>query len=204
MKIQVLLFDDANSIVHRDVIVPKANITASIVVGIWQAAVDFIRETALTKPIVHRFLPCVKYLLFLRAVRIYGIMSFTDSRIILPLFSLSASSSSSSCSSGSSSSSSSESAKRSSAIETILAMPPGRRRPRCTFRGPALHELSSLSLLHSHVVYKQPVLRRLFTHRRQILTLHNRATPQAPLCNRELWKRNKRKRSIVKSNKLAL
>jgi len=29
MKIQVLLFDDANSIVHTDVIIPKANITAS-------------------------------------------------------------------------------------------------------------------------------------------------------------------------------
>jgi hypothetical protein len=39
-----LPFDDANSIVHTDVIVPKANITASIVVGIWQAAVDIIRE----------------------------------------------------------------------------------------------------------------------------------------------------------------
>src|ERR1700733_2123495 len=51
----------------------------------------------------------------------------------------------------------SKSAKCSS-IEIILAMRLGRRRPRCTFRHPALHELSSLSLLHSHVVYKQPVL----------------------------------------------
>src|SRR5580700_5054270 len=42
--------------------------------------------------------------------------------------------------------------------------------------------------------------RRSFTHRWQILTLHNRAAPQAPLCNRDLWKRNKRKRSIVKPN----
>src|SRR5277367_5528570 len=52
----------------------------------------------------------------------------------------------------------SESAKCSSITETILAMPLGRRRPRCTFRRHALHELSSLSLLHSHVVYKQSVL----------------------------------------------
>src|ERR1700728_3610913 len=35
---------------------------------------------------------------------------------------------------------------------TILAMPLGRRRPRCTFRRPDLHELSSLTLLHSHVI----------------------------------------------------
>jgi hypothetical protein len=50
----------------------------------------------------------------------------------------------------------SESVKCSS-IETILAMPPGRRRPRCTSPRPTSHELSNLPLLHSHVVYKQPV-----------------------------------------------
>jgi hypothetical protein len=103
---------------------------------ICQAAVDIIREIALTKPAVHQFLPCVRRLLFSRAVRIYGIMSFADSRIILFvlffwfLFLLL-----------------SESAKRSPITETILPMPPRRRRPRCTFRRSALHELSGLSLL---------------------------------------------------------
>jgi hypothetical protein len=38
-----------------EVVVFEAN---SIVVGIWQAAVDIIRETALTMPVVHRFLHC--------------------------------------------------------------------------------------------------------------------------------------------------
>ena len=96
------------------------------------------------------------FLLFLRAVRIYGIMSFTDSRIILPLFSLSAPSPSSSCSSGSSSPS-----LRISQMFLRHRNHPSyatRRRSRRTFRHPALHELSSLSLLHSHLVYKQPAL----------------------------------------------
>jgi len=36
---------------------PETNITSSIVVGIWQTAVDIIREIALVRPVVPQSLP---------------------------------------------------------------------------------------------------------------------------------------------------
>jgi hypothetical protein len=48
------------------------------------------RNGALSRPVAHRFLPCGRRaglnicLLFLKAVRIYGIISFVDSTIVLP------------------------------------------------------------------------------------------------------------------------
>ena len=55
----VLLFDDAYTIVRTDVIVLEANITTSNPIGIWQAAIDILREIALLRAVVHRFMRCV-------------------------------------------------------------------------------------------------------------------------------------------------
>ena len=47
-KSKSLLFDDANSIVYTEDVVSDVNITLSIVVGIWQAAVDIVWEILYT------------------------------------------------------------------------------------------------------------------------------------------------------------
>lgn len=50
VQIQIMLVDDATSILHKVVVIPGADISPSIVVGIWQTAVDIIREIALVRP----------------------------------------------------------------------------------------------------------------------------------------------------------
>jgi len=73
---------------------PEAGITSGIVVGIWQTAVDIIREITLARPVVRRSLPYGRllgraiYLLFFENGEM---VSFVDSTIILSPFSSSTS-----------------------------------------------------------------------------------------------------------------
>jgi hypothetical protein len=48
-KSKFMLFDDATSILHTVVVIPGADISPSIVVGIWQTAVDIIRGDSLSQ-----------------------------------------------------------------------------------------------------------------------------------------------------------
>jgi hypothetical protein len=104
-------------------------------------------------------------------------MAFTDSRVILPLFSLSASSSSSSCSSGSSSSSSNQ--PNVPPLSKHPSYATGAEKAEMYIPPPCLtRALQSFSPTLSCCI-QATRSRRLFTHRRQILTLHNRAAPKA-------------------------
>ena len=52
------MFDDAKSVNHADAILPEANITTSVVLGIWQGPVDIVWKRALITPVVYLSLAC--------------------------------------------------------------------------------------------------------------------------------------------------